>query len=193
MSATEKLSAPLLLVAMPQVADPFFHKSVVLLVHHDEEGSLGFILNRPTQILVKDILIGLDIPWEGDAAAIAYFGGPVRPQLGTVLFDGAELLAAPEHAADLLPGLALTQHLGDLTELAAQPPERFRLFLGYAGWSAGQLVEEIVRNDWITAPVDLTLLDPAPSTDLWLQVLEQVGLDPAHLAWTAEGSGGPAN
>ena len=81
-----ELQAPLLLIAMPQILDPFFHRSVVLLVHHDAEGSLGFILNRPTAISVAEILQGMEIAWAGDEAAVAHFGGPVQPQLGTVLF-----------------------------------------------------------------------------------------------------------
>ena len=91
--ATATLSTPVLLLAMPQVLDPFFHKSVVLLIHHEEEGSFGFILNRPTGIKVGEILKGMEVTWEGPDAAVAHFGGPVRPNTGTVLF-------APRSAAD---------------------------------------------------------------------------------------------
>src|SRR6185369_2935106 len=82
-----ELQAPLLLIAMPQILDPFFHRSVVLLVHHDGEGSLGFIINRPTAISVSEILQGMEIDWRGEHALVAHFGGPVQPQLGTVLFS----------------------------------------------------------------------------------------------------------
>src|SRR5262245_27980652 len=81
-----ELQAPLLLIAMPQILDPFFHRSVVLLVHHDAEGSLGFIINRPTAISVSEILAGMEIEWNGHGDVVAHFGGPVQPQLGTVLF-----------------------------------------------------------------------------------------------------------
>src|ERR1700730_5906952 len=88
MAATASdLVTPVLLVAMPQVLDPFFHKSVVLLIHHQDEGSFGFIVNRPTGIKVTEILHGLAVGWRGREAALAYFGGPVQPQLGTVLFE----------------------------------------------------------------------------------------------------------
>ena len=79
-------TAPVLLIAMPQVLDPFFHTGVVLLLAHEEEGSFGFILNRPTGIRVAEILRGMEIAWKGEAGALAYFGGPVQPQLGTVLW-----------------------------------------------------------------------------------------------------------
>ena len=87
--AGSDLSAPVLLLAMPQVLDPFFHHSVVLLLHHEDQGSFGFIVNRPTGIKVREILQGMDVGWNGGEAAVAYFGGPVQPQLGTVLFSPA--------------------------------------------------------------------------------------------------------
>jgi putative transcriptional regulator len=174
---------------MPQVLDPFFHRSVVLLVHHDEEGSLGFIANRPTGIKVSDILSGMDIAWQGDGAAVAHFGGPVQPQLGSVLW----VPAAPENslsetATEVLPGLAITQHIGDLARLAGAPPPDFRLFLGYAGWGAGQLIEEILRNDWLTAPASQDLIFSADRAGAWESALRSVGVDPASLpAWTPAG------
>jgi len=192
------LSPPVLLLAMPQVLDPFFHRSVVLLIHHEEEGSVGFILNRPTGIKVGEILKGMEVQWEGPDEAVAHFGGPVRPNTGTVLF-------APRSAADrasddpseeaegtseVAPGLALTQHIGDLAQLAGNPPDRFRLFLGYAGWGEGQLVEEILRNDWLTAPVSNDLIFASDPATVWEDALHSVGVDPAALpSWTAGGGG----
>src|SRR5215203_1528187 len=145
------LITPVLLMAMPQVLDPFFHRSVVLLLHHEDEGSFGFILNRPTGIKVSEILKGMDVGWEGREGVVAYFGGPVQPQLGTVLFSPVLDETSPEDTAtQVAPGVALTQHIGDLSRLAEAPPDDFRLLLGYAGWGEGQLMEEILRNDWLT-------------------------------------------
>ena len=209
MPSNSELTSPVLLLAMPQVLDPFFHRTVVLLIHHDEEGSLGFIVNRPTSIRVSEILKGMEVSWNGSDEALAYFGGPVQPQLGTVLFAPEAAEARPrgnggvdeededelegtgtEAASEVLPGVALTQHVGDLAHLAAAPPERFRLFLGYAGWGAGQLVEEILRNDWLTAPAKSELIfSPEPEL-VWQQALKSVGVDPAALpSWTAPGGG----
>lgn len=186
------LQAPVLLIAMPQVLDPFFHHSVVLLLHHSEDGSFGLIVNRPTAIQVREILGGMDIDWGGEEAAVAHFGGPVQPQLGTVLFsppgDGREL--APS-GAEIAPGLVLTQHVDDLAGLAAAPPERLRLFLGYAGWGEGQLMEEILRNDWLTAGVDLGFLFAGDPAAVWAEALRSVGVDPAVLpSWTQQGGHG---
>lgn len=192
-----ELTTPLLLMAMPQVLDPFFHKSVVLLLHHEAEGSFGFIVNRPTGIRISEILKGMDVGWHGSAEDVAFFGGPVQPQLGTVLFtpdaplsngDGDE---DDETASEVIPGVALTQHIGDLSRLAEAPPDHFRLFLGYAGWGEGQLIEEILRNDWLTAPVSSELLFAPDPEKVWDEALRSVGVDPAILpSWTPQAGGG---
>jgi putative transcriptional regulator len=190
-----ELQAPLLLIAMPQILDPYFHRSVVLLVHHDAEGSLGFIINRPTAISISEILTGMEIEWCGDEEVVAHFGGPVQPQLGTVLFcptggNGED----PSASAEVIPGVSLTQHVGTLSHLAASPPKQFRLLLGYAGWGAGQLVQEILRNDWLTAPADDLLVFARDPEQVWRQALESVGVDPAALpSWSPDGSDEGAN
>ncbi len=190
-----ELQAPLLLIAMPQIQDPFFHRSVVLLVHHDVEGSIGFIINRPTAISVAEILSGMEIEWGGGKEVVAHFGGPVQPQLGTVLYcptggNGED----PAAAAEVIPGVTLTQHVGTLSHLAVAPPPQFRLLLGYAGWSAGQLVQEILRNDWLTAPAQDTLVFAGDPEQVWRQALESVGVDPGALpSWSPEAGEEGAN
>jgi putative transcriptional regulator len=190
-----ELQAPLLLIAMPQIVDPFFHRAVVLLVHHDGEGSLGFILNRPTAISVAEILHGMEIEWKGDGEIVAHFGGPVQPQLGTVLFtptvgNGEE----PASAAEVCPGVSLTQHVGTLAHLAAAPPRQFRLLLGYAGWGAGQLVDEILRNDWLTAPAVESLVFARDAEAVWQSALASVGIDPGALpSWSSDAGEEGAN
>lgn len=195
MSPAADLQAPVLLLAMPQVLDPFFHRSVVLLVAHEEEGSFGFIVNRPTGIRVAEILRGMELEWRGEEAAVAHFGGPVQTQLGTVLYsrpEGAD--AGTDPRLEVLPGIAITQQVGDLAQLAAAPPARCRLFLGYAGWGGGQLVEEILRNDWLTAPARGDLVFSAEPERVWAQALEAVGVDPASLpSWTPDADPRSAN
>jgi len=176
------LTTPVLLMAMPQVLDPFFHRSVVLLLHHEEAGSFGFIVNRPTAIKVSEILKGMDVGWAGRDEAVAYFGGPVQPQLGTVLFAPVLEETGPEDSAtEVIPGVALTQHVGDLSRLAEAPPDQFRLILGYAGWGEGQLMEEILRNDWLTAPASSDLIFATDPEEVWGAALRSVGIDPAVL------------
>lgn len=207
--APSSLQAPALLVAMPQVMDPFFHRSVVLLIHQeDEEGSFGVILNRQTAVTVSEILAGLEIEWQGEKTATAFFGGPLQPQLGSVLFShagerlekergeepaGGEAEEALSAVTEVAPGLAVSHHVADLRRLAQAPPEHLRLFLGYAGWGAGQLLEEILRDDWLLAPVSDELIFAADPDEIWERAVQSVGLDPASLPSWSSGTGGAAN
>jgi putative transcriptional regulator len=189
------LVPPLLLLAMPQVADPFFRKSVILLLAHEDEGSFGFIVNRRTELKVAEILTDLKLPWGGGVDELAQFGGPVQPQVGTVLYSGAgDELPPLEAATEVFPGIHLTQHIGELATLAGRPPYRFRLFLGYAGWGHGQLVSEILRNDWLVAPVDPDLVFGDTTESVWEAAVSSVGVDPSTLpAWTTNEPESPAN
>ncbi len=188
------LETPVLLVAMPQVLDPFFHMSVVLLIQHQSEGSQGFIVNRPTGVPISEILDGLDIPWGGDQEEAAHFGGPVQPQIGTVIYHarGGQPISASHH--EIYPGVLLTQNVHDLQALAEDPPGALRLFLGYAGWGEGQLMQEILRNDWITAPVTHDLVFARKPGETWRRALLSVGVDPNQLpTWTPSDADGVAN
>ena len=203
MSDSSDLKTPLLLLAMPQVQDPFFQKSVVLLVHHEsEEGSLGFIVNRPLQLTIAEILEDLEIRWQGDPGARAFFGGPVSSEMGTLVYrenDEIEVTSSGEgeavagdedegeergstvHAA----GMAFSQSVSDLDLVADLQPEDYRLYFGYAGWGEGQLEEEILRNDWLIAPAREDLIFCADPDETWRHAVESVGVDPDHLpAWT---------
>jgi putative transcriptional regulator len=182
-----------LLLATPQVLDPFFRQSVVLLLQHSAEGSLGFIINRTTGIRVAEILEGLEIDWGGADQEAAFFGGPVQPQLGTILFHRSaddRITVDRDTVTELLPGLLMTQHVGSLATLAAAPPGFFRFVLGYAGWGAGQLEDEIARNDWLIAPPTDDLLFAAEPDTVWAAAMEAVGVDPENLGvWPAGADG----
>lgn len=204
MDSTE-LQTPLLLLAMPQVTDPFFYRSVILLLHHQDEGSIGFIVNRPTEVKIGDILDDLEIPWLGSEGALAFFGGPVEPQLGTLLYrpseessgkdsakDSAEENPSEETEREVIPGVVLTQHIGDLKSLAEEPPSTLRLLLGYAGWGEGQLEEEILRHDWIVAPTREDLIFSDEPEEAWRQALDSVGVNPEQLPSFSQGDGGSA-
>lgn len=188
---TQELQTPVLLLAMPQVISQPFQKSVVLLLRHDaDEGSLGFIVNRPTDLKVADILDDLEIPWNGDEDLPAYLGGPVNKERGTLLYTDDDLLGDESD----LPGIAVSQSLGQLQELAEKPPGPFRLYLGYAGWGDGQLEQEILRNDWLIAPFDPSFLFSEDPDEVWQRAIRSVGIDPAQLpAWTPPVGAAAAN
>lgn len=191
-----ELKTPLFLLAMPQVLDPFFRRSVVLLVHHDAvEGSLGFIVNRPTELRLKDILQDLEIPWQSDDSPFAFFGGPVRPEVGTLLFRDRSLLGGDDEAGgrEICPGVSASQNVSDLETLETRPGDSFRLYLGYAGWGEGQLEQEILRNDWLLAPVLTDLIFSHTPDEAWRSALVSVGVNPDQLPmWTPQSDSEPA-
>lgn len=150
-----------LLVASPTILDPDFTGTVVLVIDHDEEGAVGVILNRPTEIPVADHLPDwADIV---EAPGTVFAGGPVQPAVAIAVGRSAE---PPIGWVPLGGGLGLV----DL-DAAAGPLDRLRVFAGYAGWSPGQLEGEIDGGDWIVAAAD----PDDPFTDrpdgLWRRVL----------------------
>lgn len=193
-----KLHAPLLLLSTPQVLDPYFHRSVVFLISHEEKGSAGFIVNRTTNSRVEEMLRNMGISWGGKGDATVYFGGPVQPHLGTVIFDAQELpipLAEGESEPPAsFGGVRLSRDVTSLARISERPPRSFRLLLGYAGWGEGQLVEEILRNDWLIAPLSKELIFSESPEQVWERAVRGIGLDPASLtAWVSGSGEGPVN
>jgi putative transcriptional regulator len=163
----------------------------VLLVHHDDQqGSLGFIVNRPTDVKLSDILEDLEVAWDSQQTAPpAFFGGPVKSEIGTLLF----LERQSESERQICPDVVASQNVSDLETLSSRPPNSFRLYLGYAGWADGQLEQEILRNDWLIAPVSTDLIFAGKPEDVWRNALASVGVDPENLPlWTQSHQGEPA-
>ena len=158
-----------LLVAGPALLDPNFHRTVVLVCEHDEDGALGLVLNRPSPIPADQA-----IPELGAALAdedTLWVGGPVQTTSVVVLadFGGAdvEALIVGDHVGLVLPGA----DLGEVGETVA----RARAFLGYAGWGPGQLDGELEGGDWIVAPFEAGDAFTADPDGLWGRVLGRKG------------------
>ncbi len=174
---------PLLLVAMPQLLDPNFHRTVILLVHHDEQGAFGLVLNRKTEISLREICHALEVSWGCATNAFVYWGGPVQPNTGWMLFgDGANVV--DPSIVSLQAGLNFVGSIEVMNELTASPPEHFHLYLGYAGWGEGQLEAEMAQGAWLAAPVEPKWVFDAPPDELWTQVLRALGVDPVSLVAT---------
>lgn len=168
--------APGFVVAMPQLLDPNFARAVVLLASHDEDGAMGFVVNRPLSVRVSEVLEGLDMAWHGPADARVWGGGPVQTQSGWVLFAPEREL--PEDCREIVPGLCMTSSLDALRTLARRPPRRFRLLLGYAGWGAGQVENEIIEGAWMLAPPDPARIFDTEPEEAWTACYRDLGLDP---------------
>jgi putative transcriptional regulator len=155
-----------LLIAGPQLLDPNFRRTVVLVAEHGDEGAMGVILNRPSGMDVSDAAPDLE-PLIGSEAPI-FAGGPVQPTSGVVL---AEVTEADEPIFEdvvLVPGL---NELADVIDGAG----RIRVFAGYAGWGPGQLDDEIARDDWIIEPARPEDVFSESPEALWERVLERKG------------------
>ncbi len=182
-SIPEPSLSPSLLVAMPQLLDPNFKRSVVLLVHHDAEGSFGLVINRASEIVAPQLCESLELAWHGDEEDVVMWGGPVQPNTGWVLF-GDGTAADAEESTVVTNGLRFAGSLETLRCIAQSPPERVRLLLGYAGWGPGQLEVELTQGAWVTVPIDPNMVFETPPEALWDRVLRSLGIDPATLIAT---------
>jgi putative transcriptional regulator len=165
-----------LLVAGPALVDPNFARSVVLIADHDEDGTLGVILNRPLPVAVRDAAPPLSSLVDGEASL--FQGGPVQPQAAVVLAEFERLEDAGLIAFDSIGFL-----MGEVAEEVAPRLRRVRVFAGYAGWGPGQLEEELgEEGGWIVEPA----LPSDPFTEepenLWSSVLRRKGGQYAMLA-----------
>lgn len=176
MELSDHLPGPgTLLIAPPTVLDPNFFRSVVLLCEHSANGSFGLILNRPIEVEI-DILSGDLAGYEGELC----YGGPVQPD--TLHF--LHRLDLPE-AEPVIDGVYWG---GDFESLMTLHRERslsgrnVRLFLGYSGWGAGQLYDEIQAGGWILAEADVAAVFGDTARELWRTRLRRLGGEFAVLA-----------
>ena len=170
--------APALLVSMPQLNDPNFRRSVVLLCEHRADGAFGLVLNRRTDTPASDV-VRLTPPADGDNGLELWVGGPVEPERGWILM-GAEQSGVD--SVRVCDGLYLSTSTSLLRRLLEEStPPRTRLLTGYAGWGAGQLDRELNASTWLTAEVELDIIFDTRHTDMWEETIRRLGADPARL------------
>ena len=158
-----------LLIATPTLTDPNFWRSVVLVAEHSEEGAMGLVLNRPLEVLVADAVEPLRELVDGDDAV--YQGGPVEPQAVLALAEFADPADAVSLAFDEI-GFVSSEPDVEALQGAVR---RARVFAGYAGWSAGQLEEELAEDAWIVEPAQPAGVFAEDATELWSSVLKRRG------------------
>jgi putative transcriptional regulator len=156
-----------LLVSSPALHDPQFRRTVVLIAHHDEDGAMGLILTRPSDVPALEAVPSL----EGIAGATdaVHVGGPVQPEAFMVL---AEFEDVSEAAAPIFGGLGFLPADADPSDLSIR---RLRLFAGYAGWGAGQLEAELAEPSWIVVPAQADDAFAHDPDELWRAVLQRAG------------------
>lgn len=174
MAKTHKSLKGYLLLDGGNLRGSWFHRTVVLVCQHDADGAFGLVLNRDSGRKVGDALVA-DLP-ERIKEQTLYIGGPVQPTAMSYLHTDDYL---PD--ANVLPNLNVGHSLDELIELGESfsPTQKIRLFAGYAGWSPGQLDDEIKRKAWLVHPASIRLVFDVPPADLWRVVLLEKG--PAYV------------
>lgn len=174
-----------LLIAMPSLKDSNFAHTVSLICEHNEEGAMGFVLNRPTELHISDLFEHMDIdvtaPLEKNH--VLHTGGPVQPDRGFVIHSP---IGSWESTLELTTNIGITASRDILNAIAAgQGPEKHIITLGYAGWSGGQLEQEIVENSWLSVPADIQLVFDTADSQLWKASASQLGIDISTLTTEA--------
>jgi len=179
MAAPSEL-APAFLVALDVLVDANFQRSVVLMLQHDpDQGALGLIVNRATEVPIAQLCKTQGMRWLGDARARVGWGGPVGEEGGWVLLD--DVAAEGVDATPVLPGLHWARSREALQRIADNPGLTARVLLGYAGWAAGQLEAEIASGAWLVVPASAQIVFETPLESRWEQAIRSIGIDPAKL------------
>lgn len=167
------------LIAMPNLADPDFYQTVTYVCMHNEDGAMGIIINRPMDIDLGEVLEHMEIEVEDPVAArMAIFeGGPVQRERGFVLHR-------PIGQWDAMINLDQSHDIGitvsrDILDAIAQGhgPNEVLIALGYAGWNAGQLEQELANNAWLSTPASSRILFHTPPEQRWQAAASQLGVD----------------
>lgn len=165
------------LIAMPSLTDSIFDRSVVLVCQHNEDGALGIVINKLTDLYMKDILKELDLQIDNipESDTPVYFGGPVQVERGLVLHDSNNSWAATIEVGSEL-GLTMSK---DVLEAIAEKrgPSWCIPLLGFSGWESDQLESEMQQNLWLSSPADSSILFNTPIHERWHKAASLVGID----------------
>ncbi len=166
------------LVSTPQLDDPNFRQTVILICKHDDEGAMGIVVNRLSGHSAKDIFEQLEIVISNDVHTQipVHNGGPVFPELGLIIHTDKP--SNWESTVRIGDGLSLTSSKDILCDIArGEGPDRTLLSLGYAGWEPGQLEQEIYHNSWFTTPADHDILFAQDVNSKWEKAASLIGID----------------
>lgn len=173
------------LIAMPRLADPNFSHTVTYICEHNADGAMGIVINRLLDLTVGDVLSQLQMG-EGSfntSVLPVHWGGPVQTDRGFVLH---EPLGSWNSTLPVSESIGLSTSRDILEAIARQRgPNRFLLALGYAGWGAGQLEDEIKENAWLHGPAQMQILFEDAVNHRWEAAAKAIGVDPLLLSDTA--------
>lgn len=165
-----------LLIAMPSLDDEQFEQTVTFLCEHSDQGALGLVINRPSDLSVANMLGHMNVPCERNLDKDPVFwGGPVQPERGFVLHTAGTTW---ESTVQVSEHLAITSSRDILEAIGlGNGPEEYLITLGYAGWDAGQLEEELLHNAWLNTPADQRILFSTAPPERWEASMKLLGVD----------------
>lgn len=170
------------MIAMPGLLDPGFTRTVTIICEHNDQGALGLVINRPSELNVGELLDQMDLATENEslAAQPVMQGGPVSRDRGFVLH---EEIGPWESTLSVSPELQLTTSRDILEAMAdGKGPDRAIMAVGYAGWSAGQLESEMSANSWLSADYSADILFSTPVDRRWSAAAGLLGVDPHQIS-----------
>jgi putative transcriptional regulator len=172
------------LIAMPSMADPHFAKSLTFICEHNEQGALGVVVNRPTDMTLEKLFEQIEIPLQNQAVREipVYFGGPVQVDRGFVLHRP---IGGWQSTLSINGQLGLTTSKDILQALSqGEGPglSNVLVSLGYAGWAPGQLEQELGQNAWLTVEAEPSVIFERPPAERLTAAMELLGFDPASLS-----------
>ena len=169
------------LITMPSMADPYFAKTLTYICEHNDQGALGLVVNRPIDMTLQALFerLSLSITDAAMSEAPIYFGGPVQTDRGFVLHEPAGNWQATLRVREAI-GLTTSK---DILEAVGrgEGPKRMLVTLGYAGWSPGQLEQELSQNAWLTVEARDAILFDIPAEERLAQAMQLLGIDYASL------------
>jgi putative transcriptional regulator len=176
--ASSSSLAPVLLVSMPQMLDPNFARTVVLLAEYGQHGAFGLVVNRQMAEPAHEV-IKPEPPMDIQKDVHLYLGGPVEPNRAWVLTAHREL---DTDALQIVDGVYLSAAPTLIRQaLQSSPDPQLRLVIGYAGWAPGQLDGELAQSAWLMAPVQADLVFDTPLERMWETAIRRLGAEPSAL------------
>lgn len=167
-----------LLIAVPRLNDPNFHRMVVLMISHDEEGAFGVVLGPAASVSMADLCKSLHTEWTRPDTPPIRYGGPCEPSRIWLLHGGPAPLPGTSTVA---PGVHFGSSVALIRQLGERPELPVAVIAGYAGWGAGQLEHEMQQHSWIPGEITAELVFTTPPEEVWEAALQQMHLTPGMI------------
>ena len=164
------------LIAMPSLKGSNFSQSVAYICEHSADGAIGLVVNQPTKITLGDLLDQMDVKYDAAIGETSLFsGGPVQTERGFILHSNEKSWESTLTISDTVSISSSKDVLEDIAN--NRGPDKFLITLGYAGWNAGQLEDEMINNSWLTLPANQHIIFDTPVEQRWTAAAQPLGID----------------